>query len=279
MTPKGQKKSRGPGQNAKSPESLKGCVQKAPPSKNERSVTGMGSITGLSCLTDPSTFISSSSSTKTLEAHEPKNITDEMTELSSEAPSSQQTNGGTALPAAPPTAKSDSAIDSDEEDDDYEDDDEDDDEDDEEDDDEDDEYNMYSAEWKAKSRDRTRKFILEFLDTTKSKHLVDMKIRPLVGKKDYTSWLFAMETNLRMHQVWEVVEGDLTMLVSTDDLYPDLMRMNDVGCAVIYANISQQVRECPCVFGSLRYRNPCILMNAINEHFGPDSDGIGGHHH
>ncbi|KAJ5798849.1 uncharacterized protein N7503_006354 [Penicillium pulvis] len=155
---------------------------------------------------------------------------------------------------------------------------------------------MYSAEWKDKSRDRTRKFVLEFLDTTKSKHLVDMKTRkfvlefldttkskhlvdmktrPLVGKKDYTSWLFAMETNLRMHQVWEVVEGDLTMLVSTDDLYPDLMRMNDIGCAVIYANISQQVRVCPCVFGSLRYRDPGILMNAINEHFGPDSEDIG----
>ncbi|KAJ5805772.1 uncharacterized protein N7503_003374 [Penicillium pulvis] len=258
MTPKNKKKSRGPGQKAKSPESLKGCVQKAPPSKNE----------------------SSSSSTKTLEAHESKIITEEMTEPSSEAPSSQQTNGGTALPAAPPTAKSDSEIDSDEEDDDYEDNDEDDDDDDEEeDDDEDDEYNMYSAEWKAKSRDRTRKFVLEFLDTTKSKHLVDMKIRPLVGEKDYTSWLFAMETNLRMHQVWEVVEGDLTMLVSTDDLYPDLMRMNDVACAVIYANISQQVRDCPCVFGSLRYRDPGILMNAINEHFGPDSEGIGGQHH
>ncbi|KAJ5552519.1 hypothetical protein N7494_001897 [Penicillium frequentans] len=257
MTPKNQKKSRGPGQKAKSPESLKGCAQKAPPSKNERSVTGMGSITDLSRLTDPSTFISSSSSTKSVEAHESKIITEEMNELSSEAPSSQ-TNGGTALPAATPTAKSDSDIDSD---------------------DEDDEYNLYSAEWKAKSRGRTRKFVLEFLDTTKSKHLVDMKIRPLVGKKDYTSWLFAMETNLRMHQVWEVVEGDLTMLVSTDDLYPDLMRMNDIGCAVIYANISQQVRDCPCVFGSLRYRDPGILMNAINEHFGPDSQGIGGHHH
>ncbi|KAJ5986420.1 hypothetical protein N7451_010785 [Penicillium sp. IBT 35674x] len=274
MTPKKQKKSRDPGQKAKSPESLKRCLQKAPPSTNQRSVTGMGSITGLFCLTDPSTFISSSSSAKTLDAPESKVITEEMNELSSEAPSSQQTNGGIALSAAPVIAKSDSDIDSDEEDDDYEDEDDDDD-----DDDEDDEYNMYSAEWKAKSRDRTRKFVREFLDTTKIKHLVDMKIRPLVGKKDFTSWLFAMETNLRVHQVWEVVEGDLTMLASADDLYPDLMRMNDVGCAIIYANISQQVRECPCVFGSLRYRNPGILMNAINEHFGPDSESIGGLHH
>lgn len=205
-----------------------------------------------------------------------KSTLKEVSELSSEPNSSQQTPGGISLPVVLPTVNSDSEIDLDNEDEDEEknyeygprNDDEDEDEDDEE-----------FARIKVEFRDRTRKSVRDFLDSSKHKPLVDMNISRLAGKKDYPPWLFAVEIQLRLHLVWEVVSNELMPLASTDGMYSDYMRMNDVGCAVIFANISQQVRECPCVYAALRRRDPGIMMNAINEHFGPKSEDNGGHCH
>ncbi|KAJ6110106.1 hypothetical protein N7486_002341 [Penicillium sp. IBT 16267x] len=252
MVPKNRKKTKktkktgDPGRSDQTSKSQDENAQKAVASENKLSVTGMSSISGLpSSLADRSTF----TSTQT-----------------------EQMTGGISVPNIPVTSNSDSDIDIDYEEHSEEYEDQDDDED-------DDEIRFTSAQWKAKSRARTRTFVSEFLDSTKHKHIIDMKIRPLDDKKDFEPWLFAIKTQLRIHQVWEVVENDLTMLASTDDLYPDLMRMKDIGCAVIFTSISQKVRECSCVFGSLDQRNPFMMMGAIHEHFGPNSDSTGCHSH
>ncbi|KAJ5657757.1 uncharacterized protein N7484_001406 [Penicillium longicatenatum] len=216
--------------------------------------------------TDSNTTEASASTEKT-EGPNPKSTLEEFNELSLEIPSSQQTPGGISLPIVLPAASPESDIETEDEDDD-------DDQGEGDDDDvDDDEYHMESAEWKAKSRDRTRKFVRDFLDSAKAQHIIDMKIRRLVGENDFKSWLSAIETQLRMHQVWEIVEDELTMLATTDDLYRDMMQMKDVACALIFANVSQEIRECPCVYKSLRDRDPCMMMGTIHAHFGPEGTG------
>ncbi|KAJ5752005.1 hypothetical protein N7520_008922 [Penicillium odoratum] len=115
-------------------------------------------------------------------------------------------------------------------------------------------------------RDRTRQCVREFLTMT-DKHFVNMEIRPLVGKRNWLSWLSTIHMQLRMHQVWEVVGENLIPLDEGDELFYGYERMKDVGCAVIYANLSTALKDIPCFWSTLQHRDPALLMSRLEGHF------------
>ncbi|KAJ5628705.1 hypothetical protein N7490_010933 [Penicillium lividum] len=126
-------------------------------------------------------------------------------------------------------------------------------------------------------RDRTRQCVRDFLSTTKDKHFVNMEIRPLVGKRNWLSWLSTIHMQLRMHQVWEVVGENLFPLSEDDELFDGFERMKDVGCAVIYANLSTALKDVPCFWSTLQHRDPALLMSRLEGHF--SKDGSDDHKH
>ncbi|KAJ5287156.1 hypothetical protein N7478_002842 [Penicillium angulare] len=130
--------------------------------------------------------------------------------------------------------------------------------------------------FKAMARQRTRKYVNAFLDKGKDKHFVDMKIDPLLGCESYYPWVFAIEIQLKMHQVWEVVEDDLCPLSKTDDLYIWYERMKDVACAVIYANVGQTVRKNGCFINTMKSGDPTEVMSHLYSHYGHFGDEIDG---
>lgn len=122
--------------------------------------------------------------------------------------------------------------------------------------------------FKALARKRTRKYVRAFLDKEKDKHFIDMKIDPLLGRENYFPWVYAIEYQLKMHQVWEIVEDDLCPLRKTDSLYMWYKRMKDVACAVIYANVGDVVRKTGCFIGTIKEGDPTEVFNHLYTHYG-----------
>ncbi|KAJ5921172.1 hypothetical protein N7466_009498 [Penicillium verhagenii] len=127
-------------------------------------------------------------------------------------------------------------------------------------------------DWKIDSRNYTRKIVHAFMQSHEKNTVIQMNIRPLEGEKDFQSWYYAMELQLRLHDLWEVVENTLTVLPPGDILYRDYQNMKDVACGVIFKHVSQPVRETECFLRALREREPSCVMAHLFNHYWKHAD-------
>ncbi|KAJ5591515.1 uncharacterized protein N7459_001884 [Penicillium hispanicum] len=129
------------------------------------------------------------------------------------------------------------------------------------------------AIWHARQKRTTARYVEAFLDASRDKHYVDIKLSPLTGPENYAEWIVGIKVLLRMHQVWEVVQETIVSLEPEDRLYPWFQRMRHTGVALIYAHISPEVRQHSCVLTAISEGNPNDLMHHIWAHFAsPEAD-------
>ena len=120
----------------------------------------------------------------------------------------------------------------------------------------------------------TVKHVEAFLAVDKDKHHVDVNLEPLNGPENWKTWSLGIRIVLRMHQVGVLLDDDVHFapLEMDHDLYLWSKRMIDVAIAVIYANVSQRVRNHPCFMHSVSTRDPNRVMRCLSSHYGNGVD-------
>ncbi|CAI7595521.1 unnamed protein product [Penicillium glandicola] len=120
---------------------------------------------------------------------------------------------------------------------------------------------------------RTAKHVRFFMNTSHDKHFVSIEVAPLIGNSNWQSWLAAMRLLFRQHSVWPIVTGELQPLSPGHNLYMWYQRMRDCAIALIYTNVSEEVRRTTCFISTVREDDPDILMSHLYAHYAsPDSD-------
>ncbi|KAL2701234.1 hypothetical protein AAEP93_008053 [Penicillium crustosum] len=119
---------------------------------------------------------------------------------------------------------------------------------------------------------RTAKHVRFFMNTTHDKHFVPIEVPPLTGHDNWDPWLTAMRLLFRQHCVWPVVTAELQPLSPGHNLYLWYQRMCDCAIALIYANVSEEVRRTPCFMSTASEDDADILMSHLYAHYSePDS--------
>ncbi|CRL25329.1 unnamed protein product [Penicillium camemberti] len=119
---------------------------------------------------------------------------------------------------------------------------------------------------------RTAKYVRFFMNTTHDKHFVPIEVPPLTGNNNWDPWLAAMRLLFRQHSVWPVVTAELQPLTPGHNLYLWYERMCDCAIALIYANVSEEVRRTPCFMSTAREDDADVLMSHLYAHYSePDS--------
>ncbi|KUM62695.1 hypothetical protein ACN42_g4408 [Penicillium freii] len=122
---------------------------------------------------------------------------------------------------------------------------------------------------------RTAKHVRFFMNTTHDKHLVPIEVPPLTGYNNWDPWLSAMRLLFRQHSVWPIVTAELQPLSPGHNLYLWYQRMCDCAIALIYANVSEEVRRTPCFMSTAREDDADILMSHLYAHYSePDSTHV-----
>lgn len=110
------------------------------------------------------------------------------------------------------------------------------------------------------------------MNTTHDKHFVPIEVPPLTGNNNWDPWLAAMRLLFRQHSVWPVVTAELQPLTPGHNLYLWYERMCDCAIALIYANVSEEVRRTPCFMSTAREDDADVLMSHLYAHYSePDS--------
>ncbi|KAJ5151227.1 uncharacterized protein N7482_010479 [Penicillium canariense] len=127
------------------------------------------------------------------------------------------------------------------------------------------------ADPREKAKARTLRNVQAFLDNTKDKHYIDIRLDQLTGRTNFNNWNVGMELLLRMHQVWCVVD-DYAPLDESHELYPWYDHMVTVAISLIYANVSPEIRAQRCFRQLLMERCPDDMMIHLWVHYGrPES--------
>ncbi|KAJ5400207.1 hypothetical protein N7465_010696 [Penicillium sp. CMV-2018d] len=122
---------------------------------------------------------------------------------------------------------------------------------------------------------RTAKHVRFFMNTTHDKHFVPIEVPPLTGHNNWDPWLSAMRLLFRQHSVWPIVTAELQPLSPGHNLYLWYQRMCDCAIALIYANVSEEVRRTPCFMSTAREDDADILMSHLYAHYSePDSTHV-----
>ncbi|CAI7592770.1 unnamed protein product [Penicillium viridicatum] len=122
---------------------------------------------------------------------------------------------------------------------------------------------------------RTAKHVRFFMNTTHDKHFVPIEVPPLTGYNNWDPWLSAMRLLFRQHSVWPIVTAELQPLSPGHNLYLWYQRMCDCAIALIYANVSEEVRRTPCFMSTAREDDADILMAHLYAHYSePDSTHV-----
>lgn len=136
-----------------------------------------------------------------------------------------------------------------------------------------------NAKRKAERTAETLRHLNAFLDVSKDKHFVELPIEPLHGKSNYTTWTREVELVLRMHQVWPLCEGSVQIvpLEPDHDMFTWYERWVDIAIACIYKNVSPSVRENTCFKTFFRGRDPAMIMDHLEAHYGAHAGPHGPH--
>ncbi|EKV05244.1 Dipeptidyl-peptidase 5 [Penicillium digitatum Pd1] len=119
---------------------------------------------------------------------------------------------------------------------------------------------------------RTAKHVRFFMNTTHDKHFVPIEVPPLTGNENWDSWLAAMGLLFRQHSVWHIVTAELQPLSPGHNLYMWYRRMCECAVALIYANVSEEVRKTPCFVSTVCEDNADNLITHLYAHYAePDS--------
>ncbi|EPS29401.1 hypothetical protein PDE_04350 [Penicillium oxalicum 114-2] len=132
------------------------------------------------------------------------------------------------------------------------------------------EFLHFSPVQLAQGRAITTRHVETFVDGRKDKHYHDLKLEPLAGPSNFASWMSGIEVLLAMHQVSFIVRGDFVPLGKTDPLYIWYDHAISVATGLIYAHVSQRVRENSCFMEAVFHRNPEAMLRSIRAHFGDD---------
>ncbi|CAI7630844.1 unnamed protein product [Penicillium discolor] len=114
---------------------------------------------------------------------------------------------------------------------------------------------------------RTAKHVRFFMNTSHDKHFVPIEVPPLTGHDNWDPWLSAMRLLFRQHSVWPVVTAELQPLSPGHNLYLWYQRMCDCAIALIYANVSEEVRRTPCFMSTVYDDDADILMSHLYAHY------------
>ncbi|KAJ5617282.1 hypothetical protein N7537_002396 [Penicillium hordei] len=119
---------------------------------------------------------------------------------------------------------------------------------------------------------RTAKYVRFFMNTTHDKHFVPIEVPPLTGNDNWDPWLVAMRLLFRQHSVWPIVTSELQPLSPGHNLYLWYQRMRDCAIALIYANVSEEVRRTHCFMSTASEDDADVLMTHLYAHYSePDS--------
>ncbi|KGO73772.1 hypothetical protein PITC_034880 [Penicillium italicum] len=119
---------------------------------------------------------------------------------------------------------------------------------------------------------RTAKHVRFFMNTSHDKHFVPIEVPPLTGNENWDAWSAAMRLLFRQHSVWPIVTAELQPLSPGHNLYLWYQRMCDCAIALIYANVSEEVRKTPCFMSTASEDDADILMSHLYAHYSePDS--------
>lgn len=122
---------------------------------------------------------------------------------------------------------------------------------------------------------RTAKHVRFFMNTSHDKHFVPIEVPPLTGNENWELWLAAIRLLFRQHSVWPVMTGELQPLSPGHNLYLWYQRMCDCAVALIYANVSEEVRKTPCFISIALEDDADMLMSHLYAHY--SMPGYGGH--
>lgn len=114
---------------------------------------------------------------------------------------------------------------------------------------------------------RTAKHVRFFMNTTHDKHFVPIEVPPLTGNANWGPWLAAMRLLFRQHSVWPIVTSELQPLSPNHNLYLWYQRMCDCAVALIYANVSEEVRRTSCFMSTAHEDDADILMSHLYAHY------------
>ncbi|KAJ5942997.1 hypothetical protein N7516_003165 [Penicillium verrucosum] len=114
---------------------------------------------------------------------------------------------------------------------------------------------------------RTAKHVRFFMNTTHDKHFVPIEVPPLTGNANWGPWLAAMRLLFRQHSVWPIVTSELQPLSPNHNLYLWYQRMCDCAVALIYANVSEEVRRTSCFMSTAHEDDADVLMSHLYAHY------------
>ncbi|KAJ5590389.1 hypothetical protein N7450_004361 [Penicillium hetheringtonii] len=134
--------------------------------------------------------------------------------------------------------------------------------------------------------------IKTFLETdNKAPYPIDLKIEPLRkehyydDENNFDMWLTGIEVLARLYRVWPILSEDIWIIPNEGSCcehikakYPKLSMwkkheeaMVDIACALVYANISLDLRDDYDFQDAMKTRQPRIIMGYLRNNFGPDS--------
>ncbi|KAJ5045360.1 Dipeptidyl-peptidase 5 [Penicillium rubens] len=114
---------------------------------------------------------------------------------------------------------------------------------------------------------KTVKHVKFFMNNSHDKHFVPFQVPALIGYENWEPWLAGMYLLFRQHSVWPVVTAELEPLPPGHNLHLWYNRMLDCAVALIYANVSDVVRNTHCLMSTLHDDDPDELMAHLYAHY------------
>ncbi|KAJ6168755.1 hypothetical protein N7497_001598 [Penicillium chrysogenum] len=114
---------------------------------------------------------------------------------------------------------------------------------------------------------KTVKHVKFFMNNSHDKHFVPFQVPALIGYENWEPWLAGMYLLFRQHSVWPVVTAELEPLPPGHNLHLWYNRMLDCAVALIYANVSDVVRNTHCFMRTLHDDDPDELMAHLYAHY------------
>ncbi|CAG8065072.1 unnamed protein product [Penicillium nalgiovense] len=114
---------------------------------------------------------------------------------------------------------------------------------------------------------KTVKHVKFFMNNSHDKHFVPFEVPALIGNENWEAWLAGMYLLFRQHSVWPVVTAELQPLHPSHNLHLWYKRMLDCAVALIYANVSDVVRNTHCFMRTLHDDDPDELMTHLYAHY------------
>jgi hypothetical protein len=114
---------------------------------------------------------------------------------------------------------------------------------------------------------KTVKYVKFFMNNSHDKHFVPFEVPALIGNENWEPWLAGMYLLFRQHSVWPVVTAELQPLPPSHNLHLWYKRMLDCAVALIYANVSDVVRNTHCFMRTLHDDDPDELMTHLYAHY------------